>query len=54
MKVIGITGGIGSGKTTACKIFQELGVPVYYADARAKELMNTNVVLKNKIIQETS
>jgi dephospho-CoA kinase len=51
MKVIGITGGIGSGKTTACKIFQELGVPVYYADARAKELMTTNVVLKNKIIQ---
>ncbi|MFT6209636.1 MAG: dephospho-CoA kinase [Bacteroidia bacterium] len=51
MKIIGITGGIGSGKTTACKIFQELGVPVYYADDRAKELMTTNAVLKNKIVQ---
>lgn len=51
MKIIGITGGIGSGKTTACKIFQEFGVPVYYADDRAKELMTTNAVLKNKIVQ---
>jgi dephospho-CoA kinase len=51
MKIIGITGGIGSGKTTACKVFQELGVPVYYADDRAKELMTTNAVLKNKIVQ---
>ena len=51
MKIVGITGGIGSGKTTVCKVFQELGVPVYYADDRAKELMNTNKALKNKIIQ---
>lgn len=51
MKIIGITGGIGSGKTTACEIFQELGVSVYYADARAKELMTSDVALKNKIIQ---
>lgn len=36
---IGITGGIGSGKTTVCKIFEILGVPVYYADDRAKWLM---------------
>ncbi|MEM6724948.1 MAG: dephospho-CoA kinase [Bacteroidota bacterium] len=33
---IGITGGIGSGKTTVCKIFELLGIPVYYADDRAK------------------
>ncbi len=39
---IGITGGIGSGKTTVCKIFETLGIPVYYADDRAKELMVTN------------
>lgn len=39
MLKIGITGGIGSGKTTACKIFEILGVPVYYADDRAKQLM---------------
>ncbi|MFT5168378.1 MAG: dephospho-CoA kinase [Saprospiraceae bacterium] len=35
----GITGGIGSGKTTVCKIFEVLGIPVYYADERAKWLM---------------
>ena len=36
---VGITGGIGSGKTTVCKMFEELGIPVYYADDRAKYLM---------------
>lgn len=36
---VGITGGIGSGKTTVCKIFESLVVPVYYADDRAKALM---------------
>lgn len=36
---VGITGGIGSGKSTVCKIFAELGIPVYYADDRAKYLM---------------
>jgi dephospho-CoA kinase len=36
---VGITGGIGSGKTTVCRIFEILGVPVYYADDRAKWLM---------------
>jgi len=36
---IGITGGIGSGKTTVCRIFEALGIPVYYADERAKWLM---------------
>lgn len=36
---VGITGGIGSGKTTVCRMFEELGVPVYYADDRAKYLM---------------
>jgi len=39
MLKVGITGGIGSGKTTACKLFEALGVPVYYADDRAKFLM---------------
>jgi dephospho-CoA kinase len=36
---VGITGGIGSGKTTVCKMFEALGIPVYYADDRAKYLM---------------
>lgn len=42
----GITGGIGSGKTTVCKIFETLGIPVYDADTKAKQLMNTNSELK--------
>lgn len=50
MKVIGITGGIGSGKTTTCQIFEQLGVPVYYADVRAKQLMVEDP-LKSKIVQ---
>ncbi len=36
---VGITGGIGSGKTTVCKIFEIFGIPIYYADVRAKKLM---------------
>lgn len=40
--VIGITGGIGSGKSTVCLIFDLFGIPVYNSDVRAKELMNTN------------
>lgn len=39
---VGITGGIGSGKTTVCKIFESLGIPVYYADERAKWLMSND------------
>ena len=39
---VGITGGIGSGKTTVCRVFETLGIPVYYADHRAKELMIEN------------
>jgi len=47
---IGLTGGIGSGKSTVCKIFELLGIPVYNADDAAKRLMNTNEELKNSII----
>lgn len=46
---IGITGGIGSGKSTVAKIFAVLGIPVYYADDRAKWLMGNDGVLKNQI-----
>jgi len=49
MLKIGVTGGIGSGKTTVCKIFNVLGIPVYYADPRAKELMVTDPVLISAI-----
>jgi dephospho-CoA kinase len=41
MLKIGITGGIGSGKSTVCKIFELLGVPVYYADEESKKLLDT-------------
>lgn len=47
---IGLTGGIGSGKTTVAKIFEVLGVPVYYADDAAKKLMNEDEVIRGKII----
>ena len=42
---IGITGGIGSGKTTICKVFETFGIPVFYADTVAKEIMVTDPVL---------
>lgn len=45
MLKIGITGGIGSGKTTVSKIFETLGIPVFYADDAAKQLMTTDPIL---------
>ena len=48
---VGLTGGIGSGKTTVAKIFERLGIPVYYADDATKKLMNTNGKLKTSVIQ---
>ncbi len=48
---IGLTGGIGSGKTTVAHIFEVLGMPVYYADDAAKRLMNEEANLKQKLIQ---
>lgn len=45
MLKIGITGGIGSGKTTVCHLFETLHIPVYYADDAAKWLMNNNADL---------
>lgn len=50
MKVIGLTGGIGSGKTTVSNMFKDLGIPVYIADIEAKKLMNTSKDVKQKII----
>jgi dephospho-CoA kinase len=49
---IGITGGIGSGKSLICKIFQTLGAPVYDADSRAKNLMTTDGILIEQIQKE--
>ncbi|MBC7866564.1 MAG: dephospho-CoA kinase [Gloeobacteraceae cyanobacterium ES-bin-316] len=47
---IGLTGGIGSGKTTVAKIFETLGIPVYYADDAAKKIMNENEELRQELI----
>jgi dephospho-CoA kinase len=49
---IGITGGIGSGKSLVCKIFSKLSVPVYDADSHAKELMTTDGILVSSIKKE--
>lgn len=48
---VGLTGGIGSGKTLVCSIFEKLGVPVYYADTEARILMNTDAELKAGIVK---
>lgn len=50
-KIIGLTGGIGSGKTTVAKIIEEAGYPVYYSDLRAKEIVNEDEFLKNRITE---
>jgi dephospho-CoA kinase len=46
---IGVTGGIGSGKSTVCSIFEHLGVPIYNADNRAKQLMAESLDLRKKL-----
>ena len=47
---IGITGGIGSGKSTVCRIFRELGVPVYDSDLEAKKLTATHPEIRKQLI----
>ena len=47
---LGITGGIGSGKTTICRLLESFGVPVYYADIEAKNLMNTDSEIKEVLL----
>ncbi len=49
---IGVTGGIGSGKSLVCKIFAKLGAPIYDADSHAKELMTTDGILVSAIKKE--
>ncbi len=48
-KIIGLTGGIGSGKTTVARFIEEFGFPVYYSDDRAKTIVNDDEELKVKI-----
>lgn len=49
---LGLTGGIGSGKTTVAEIFESLGVPVYYSDFWAKKLTNSNTEIISKLKKE--
>lgn len=51
MKKIAITGGIGSGKSTVCKIFEQLGFPVFYSDVEAINILNENKLVKSQIIE---
>jgi dephospho-CoA kinase len=51
MLKIGLTGGIGSGKTTVAKVFELLNVPVYYADEASKRLYHTDAALKAAIVK---
>jgi dephospho-CoA kinase len=51
MKIIGITGGIGSGKTTVCKLFECLNVPVFYADEVGKRLMTDDIKVRAQVIR---
>ncbi|OUS00716.1 dephospho-CoA kinase [Flavobacteriales bacterium 33_180_T64] len=50
MIVVGLTGGIGSGKTTVANFFEALDIPVYIADVEAKRLMVTSKVIRRKLI----
>lgn len=49
---VGLTGGIGSGKSTVARVFETLGIPVFYADEAAKRLMNTDPDLRQQLITQ--
>lgn len=51
MIIVGLTGGIGSGKTSVAKQFEAMGVPVYIADYEAKKLIKKSKIIKRKLIQ---
>lgn len=51
MKIVGLTGGIGSGKTTVANMFNALGIPIYIADEEAKKLMTSSKIIKRKLIE---
>jgi dephospho-CoA kinase len=51
MLKVGITGGIGSGKTSACNFFEIIGIPVFNADLEAKKIINSDIALKIKLIR---
>ena len=50
MKVIGLTGGIGSGKSTVARVFESLGIPVFYADQCGREVLDADPEVRRKVI----
>lgn len=48
---IGVTGGIGSGKSTVCEIFESINVPVFHADLEARKIQNSDPLIKSQIIE---
>ena len=52
MIVVGLTGGIGSGKTTVLQLFKDLGVSCYIADVEAKKLMNSSKIIRRHLVKE--
>ena len=50
MKIVCLTGGIGSGKTTVAKMFSSFGIPIYVADNESKKLLVTSKVIREKLI----
>jgi dephospho-CoA kinase len=50
LKVVGLTGGIGSGKSTVAKMFERLDIPIYYSDDEAKNLMNSSKKIRESLI----
>jgi dephospho-CoA kinase len=54
MKIIGVTGGIGSGKSVVCKVFSKLGIPVYEADSAARNLYDKYPELVEKIQEKVA
>ena len=51
-KMIGLTGGIGSGKSVVAKIFATMGIPIFNADLEAKRIMQTSPVIKAKLMEQ--
>ena len=51
MLTVGITGGIGSGKSTVCRVFSVLGVPVFQADNVARRLQDEDLQIKSSLIE---
>ena len=49
--LLGVTGGIGSGKTTVCQILEELGAKVFYADREARRIMQENQEVRSSVEQ---